>query len=96
MKFLRFIVFLKWNRKNIFQVFIALVSALFIYRLWTESTIDSKAEKLISSDSFKESKDSVTDLVRDVANGGMEAIAKAIKDLNDYKDDNGLLNLLSN
>ena len=46
-----------------------------------------KAEKLISSDSFKESKDSVTDLVRDVANGGMEAIAKAIKDLNDYKDD---------
>ena len=49
MKLLRFIVFLKWNRKNIFQVFIALVSALFIYRLWTEPTIDSKAEKLIIS-----------------------------------------------
>ena len=46
-----------------------------------------KAEKLISSDSFKDSKNSVTDLVRDVANGGMEAIAKAVKDLNDYKDD---------
>ncbi len=46
-----------------------------------------KAEKLISSDSFKESKDSVTDLVREVANGGMEVIAKAVKDLNDYKDD---------
>ncbi len=46
-----------------------------------------KAEKLISSDSFKDSKNSVTDLVRDVANGGMEAIAKVVKDLNDYKDD---------
>lgn len=46
-----------------------------------------KAEKLISSDSFKDSKNSVTDLVRDVANGGMETIAKAVKDLNDYKDD---------
>jgi len=46
-----------------------------------------KAEKLISSDGFKDSKNSVTDLVRDVANGGMEAIAKAVKDLNDYKDD---------
>ena len=46
-----------------------------------------KAEKLINSDSFKDSKNSVTDLVRDVANGGMEAIAKAVKDLNDYKDD---------
>lgn len=46
-----------------------------------------KAEKLISSDSFKDSKNSITDLVRDVANGGMEAIAKVVKDLNDYKDD---------
>lgn len=49
MKLLRFIVLLKWNRKNIFQVFIALVSVLFIYRLWTEPTIDNKAEKLIIS-----------------------------------------------
>ena len=49
MKLLRFIVLLKWNRKNIFQVFIALVSVLFIYRLWTEPTTDSKAEKLIIS-----------------------------------------------
>ena len=54
-----------------------------------------KAEKLISSDSFKDSKNSVTDLVRDVANGGMEAIAKVVKDLNDYKDDKeGLIDYL--
>ncbi|MBR2191399.1 MAG: DNA polymerase III subunit [Eubacterium sp.] len=46
-----------------------------------------KAEKLISSDSFKDSKDSVTDLIRNVANGGMDVIAKTVKDLNDYKDD---------
>ena len=46
-----------------------------------------KAEKLISSDSFKNSKDSVTDLIRNVANGGMDVIAKTVKDLNDYKDD---------
>ena len=46
-----------------------------------------KAEKLIGSESFKDSKDSVTDLIRNVANGGMDAIAKTVKDLNDYKDD---------
>ena len=46
-----------------------------------------KAEKLIESDDFKESKDSVTELVRNVANGGMDVIAKCIKDLNAYKDD---------
>ena len=46
-----------------------------------------KAKKLISSDSFKDSKDSVTDLIRNVANGGMDVIAKTVKDLNDYKDD---------
>ena len=46
-----------------------------------------KAEKLIESESFKESKDSITDLIRNVANGGMDAIAAAIKELNVYKDD---------
>lgn len=46
-----------------------------------------KAEKLVSSDTFRESKDSVTELVRNVANGGMDAIAQSIKDLNAYKDD---------
>ena len=46
-----------------------------------------KAEKLIGSDSFKESKGSVTELIRNVANGGMDAIAQSIKDLNVYKDD---------
>ena len=46
-----------------------------------------KAEKLIGSDSFKESKDSVTELIRDVANGGMDVIAQSVKKLNAYKDD---------
>ena len=46
-----------------------------------------KAEKLVGSDTFKEAKGSVTELVRDVANGGMDAIAKLVKDLNVYKDD---------
>lgn len=46
-----------------------------------------KAEKLVESETFKESKDSVTDLVRNVANGGMDAISASIKDLNSYKDD---------
>lgn len=46
-----------------------------------------KAEKLVSSDTFRESKDSVTELVRNVANGGMDVIAQSVKDLNAYKDD---------
>ena len=46
-----------------------------------------KAEKLIASESFKESKDSVTDLIRNVANGGMDAIAQEVKELKNYKDD---------
>ena len=50
-----------------------------------------KAEKLIESESFKESKDSVTELIRNVANGGMDVISQSIKDLNDYKDDKELL-----
>ncbi len=46
-----------------------------------------KAEKLMASESFKESKDTVTDLIRNVANGGMDEISKSIKELNSYKDD---------
>ena len=46
-----------------------------------------KAKKLIESDSFKETKDSITDLIREVANGGMEEISKKIKELSAYKDD---------
>ena len=46
-----------------------------------------KAKKLIESDTFKETKDSITDLVRDVANGGMDEISKIIKDLSAYKND---------
>lgn len=46
-----------------------------------------RAKQLIESDSFKETKDSVTELVRDVANGGMDTIAQVIKGLSMYKDD---------
>ncbi len=46
-----------------------------------------RAKKLIESEDFKETKGSVTELVREVANGGMDAIAKVIKDLSMYKDD---------
>lgn len=49
MKFMRFIVFLKWNRISILQVLAFLVSDWFIYLLWTEPTTDSRAEKLIIS-----------------------------------------------
>lgn len=49
MKYKRFIVHIKRNWKNLLQVFILILSAWFIYRIWSEPTVDSKAEKLIIS-----------------------------------------------
>ena len=49
MKFMRFIVFLKWNMMSIFQVLAFLASGSFIYQIWTQPTTDSRAEKLIIS-----------------------------------------------
>ena len=49
MRIKRFIIHVKRNRKNLLQVFFLILSAWFIYRIWSEHTIDNKAEKLIIS-----------------------------------------------
>ena len=45
-----------------------------------------KAKDLIASDTFNETKQSVSEVIRAIANGGMDAISKIIKDLGVYKD----------
>ncbi len=50
-----------------------------------------KAKKLLESDSFKEAKNTVTEKIRDIANGGMDVIAETIKGLAVYKDDKDAL-----
>ena len=50
-----------------------------------------KAKKLLESDSFKEAKDSVSEIIRNNANGGMDVISETIKKISEYKDDKDAL-----
>ncbi len=47
--FRRFIVHVRRMRKNLPRVLLLAASAWFIYRIWSEPTGDSRAEKLIIS-----------------------------------------------